>query len=231
MTATRRVLTVPILMYHYISTPPDRADKYRLDLSVTPDRFEAQLRYLKEHGFTSVTLFDLYNHLNTGAPLPPKPVVLTFDDGHRDAYEYAFPLLRRYGLHGTFFIISDLAHVSHPAYLTWDMIAEMAAAGMRIESHSRSHPDLRQRSYDELVWQILGPIEGIQAYTGWRSHFFCYPSGRYDDDAIAVLKSADVWAAVTTESGRRQTLANAMTWPRLRVHGGTSLADFAGLVE
>jgi len=218
-------------MYHYISTPPQGADKYRRDLSVTPEQFERQLKYLSDRGFTSVSLFDLYAHLNNGAPLPAKPVVLTFDDGYRDAHEQAFPLLLKYGFSGTFFIISDLIHINHPAYLTWDMVKEMAAAGMSVESHSRSHPDMRDRSYEYLVWQILGPIEGIQAYTGRRPHFFCYPSGKHDRDAVAVLKSADTWAAVTTEAGRKQTLADSMTWPRVRIHGGTTIAEFAKLVE
>lgn len=229
--AHRRVLTVPILMYHYISVPPPGADKYRVDLSVPPDKFEEQLAYLAENGFSTVSLYALLDHLSTGAPLPPRPVVLTFDDGYRDNYENAFPLLKKYGFTGTFFVVSDFINAGRPEYMTWDMAREMAEAGMSIESHSRTHPDLRGRSFQFLVWEILGPIEAITHHTGQRPHFFCYPAGKYDRNAIAVLESVETWAAVTTQPGRRQTLDTAMTWPRLRVHGGGSLRDFARLVH
>ena len=132
---------------------------------------------------------------------------------------------------GTFFIVSDFVNNGYPAFLTWDMIKEMAAAGMGIESHSRTHPDLRNRSIDYLVWQILGPIESITAYTGKRPHFFCYPSGDYDDTVIRVLKSADVWGAVTTYSGADHGLGDAMTWTRIRIRGTTTLGQFAELVK
>ncbi len=229
--AHRRVLSAPILMYHYISVPPAGADKYRVDLSVSPDMFDQQLAYLAENGFATVSLHDLLAHLSAGAPLPPRPVVLTFDDGYRDNYENAFPLLRKYGFTGTFFVVSDFINAGRPEYMTWEMLREMAEAGMSIESHSRTHPDLRGRSFQFLVWEILGPIEAITHHTGRRPHFFCYPAGKYDRDVIAVLASVETWAAVTTNPGRRQTLDTAMTWPRVRVHGGGSLRDFARLVH
>ena len=225
------MLTVPILMYHYISAPPPGADRYRLDLSVAPEQFEQHLHYLATNGFSTVSLFDLLRHLNTGAPLPARPVVLTFDDGYRDNYDNAFPLLKKYGFTGTFFVVSDFVNSGRPEFLTWEMAREMSEAGMSIESHSRTHPDLRGRSFQSLVWEILGPIEAITYYTGQRPHFFCYPSGKYDRDSIAVLKSVETWAAVTTNPGRLQTLENAMTWPRVRVHGGASADAFAALVR
>jgi peptidoglycan/xylan/chitin deacetylase (PgdA/CDA1 family) len=229
--AASRSAKVPILMYHYISTLPADADKYRLDLSVAPEDFESQLKYLADNGYHTVSLYDVYNDLSTGAALPAQPVVLTFDDGYRDAYDFAFPLLTKYGFTGTFFIVSEFIDKADSDYLTWPMIQEMSAAGMSIESHSRSHIDLRGRSFQDLVWQLLGPIESITAYTGKRPHFFCYPSGRYDDAVMRVLKSVETWAAVTTQYGANETLSNAMTWPRIRVHGGATAKDFAALLR
>ncbi len=230
MAPTRKAV-VPILMYHYISVPPDKNDRIRLDLSVTPANFDDQLNYLATYSYTTVSLYDVYDYLATGASLPPRPIVLTFDDGYRDAYENAFPLLRKYHMTGTFFVISDFSSSGNPAYMDWAMIQEMSSAGMSIESHTRSHPDLRNRPNDFLVYQILGPIEAISAYTGRRPHFFCYPSGRYDDAAIRVLASADTWAAVTTQYGTAHTLVGAMTWTRVRIHGSTTLPEFTYLVK
>jgi peptidoglycan/xylan/chitin deacetylase (PgdA/CDA1 family) len=221
---------VPVLMYHYVSAPPAKADKYRIDLSVTPENFEAQLQYLKANGFTTVSLANVYSHLSNGMPLPAKPVVLTFDDGHRDAYTHAFPLLKKYGMTGTFFIVTDFINYKDPEYLTWDMVKAMSQAGMSIESHSRTHKDMRRRSNAFLVWEILGPIEQISAFTGKRPYFFCYPGGQYDQAVIDVLRSAGTRAAVTTRQGSTYTLASAMTWPRLRVRHNTTLAQFASLV-
>lgn len=229
--AAQRVAHVPILMYHYISTPPVSADQYRRDLSVSPDRFEAQLKYLAENGYTTICLEDLYNYLARGSSLPSKPVILTFDDGHRDAYEVAFPLLMKYKMKGTFFIVTDFINSGNPAYVSWEMVKVMSRAGMRIESHSRTHMDLRGRSFQTLVWEILGPIEAITAYTGRRPLFFCYPSGKYDADVLRVLASVNTWAALTTEYGATYRLDNAMVWPRLRIHGATTVEEFAVMIR
>lgn len=222
---------VPILMYHYISTPPDDADVYRLDLSINPTQFEKELSFLSENGYRTISLYDLYGHLALSATLPAKPIILTFDDGYRDAYTNAFPLLKKYGMTGTFFIVSDFINSNNPSYLTWDMVKEMSAAGMGIESHTRTHPDMRNRSNEFLVWQVLGPIEAITAYTGKRPHFFCYPSGRYDDAVIRVLKSADVWGAVTTQFGTVHSLDDAMTWTRVRMHGTTTIEQLQAMLR
>jgi peptidoglycan/xylan/chitin deacetylase (PgdA/CDA1 family) len=130
-------------MYHYISVPPPDADRYRLDLSVTPENMDAQMGWLAENGYATITLQELLYHLTLGWPLPERPVVLTFDDGYRDAFENAFPILQKYGFVGTFFIITDRVTFGEPAYATWDQIVEMHNAGMDIQSHTRTHPDLR----------------------------------------------------------------------------------------
>lgn len=222
---------LPVLMYHYVSVPPANADKYRLDLSVTPAAFEAQLKYLKDNGFTTISLQDLHDYLSKGKPLPAKPIALTFDDGHLDAYANAFPLLKKYGMTGTFFVVTDFINYKDPEYVTWEMVKAMSRAGMSIESHSRTHKDMRNRGNAFLVWEILGPIEQITAFTGKRPYFFCYPGGQYDQAVINVLRSAGTLAAVTTHPGSTYTLANAMTWPRLRVRNTTTIAQFASLVE
>lgn len=222
---------VPILMYHYISEPPPGADRMRLDLTVTPENFRAQLQYLADAGYHTITLSDLYLYLTRGIPLPDKPVILTFDDGYRDAYEVVFPMLLEYGFTGTFFVLATPAHFESPGYMTWAQMKEMADAGMDIEAHGRDHVDLRRRSYEYLVYQILGIQEAIYYHTGRLPRFFCYPSGRYDDDVIAVLKSAGYWGAVTTEWGNTHSLDNIFTMPRIRVRGSDTLASFVKKLE
>lgn len=222
---------VPVLMYHYISELPADADRYRRDLTVTPENFRAQLQYLAGAGYTAITLTDLYLHLTEGYPLPEKPVVLTFDDGYRDAYEIAFPILLEFGFSGTFFVLATPAHYEWEPYLTWSQMKEMAETGMEIQGHGRDHVDLRGRSYDYLVYQILGIQEAISYHIGQPARFFCYPSGEYDGDVIAVLKSAGFWGAVTTEWGQTHTRESLFVMPRIRIRRSTTLASFIGYLE
>ena len=158
-------------MYHYLSEPPPGADVYRIDLSVSPELFAQHLDLLQAAGYTTVSLYDLADFLAHGTPLPPQPVIITFDDGYRDNYENAFPLLRARGMKATFFVISDFMDEERPEYLTWDMAREMLAAGMSIESHGRNHFSLAKRDDDFLVWQALGSLETIQYELGVRPRF------------------------------------------------------------
>ena len=226
-----RTVRVPILMYHYISEPPDPWDRMRTDLSVSPARFEEHLAYLAENGYQSITLDDLARALQVGSPLPPKPVILTFDDGHRDHYTEAFPLLQRYGYTGTFFVVTSLLDEERPDYLSWEQVTEMHAAGMTVAPHSYTHPDLTGRAVDYLVWQILGSKEAIEARTGETVRFFCYPLGRYDETVIEVLRSLDFWGAVLTEQGIDHGNGDLYTLRRVRVHGGYGAAELAKAIE
>ncbi len=218
-------------MYHYVSELPSDADHYRINLTVVPEKFEAQLRYLKEHGYATVTLADIYEALTVGKPLPDKPVVLTFDDGYKDAYVNVLPLLQKYGFVGVFFVLATPAHYEAPNYLTWNQIKAMSDAGMSMQAHGRDHVDLTGRDYDFLVYQILGAKEAVEAHTGRPVRFFCYPSGRYDEDVAAVVASAGYFGAVTTEWGNTQRLDNRYAWPRIRIQGPWSLETFAGILE
>src|SRR5260221_4335197 len=171
-------------MYYYNSNPPPGADKYRVDLSVTPDNFDTQLRWLKDHDYQTITPDDLYAALEGGRKLPTHPILLTFDDGYDDAYRNAYPLLQKYGFSGTFFLITNFIDEGRSGYLNWDQVKEMSDAWMSMQSHSRDQLDMRNRDHDWLVYQILAPQETIEAHTGVRPRFFCYPSGEFDDSLM-----------------------------------------------
>ncbi len=226
-TAEGLTLAVPILMYHYLSAPPSNADIIRRDLSVTPDQFEAHLAYLRQAGYESVSLEQLAYALTQQAPLPPKPIILTFDDGYRDHYENAFPLLRKYGYTATFFIFTEPIDTYNVDYLTWEMVIEMHQAGMEFGSHSYRHSDLSGRDTDFLVYEILGSKEAIEQRIGEPVRFFSYPAGRYDDLTIQVLASANFWGAVTTQWGIEQSYKRRFETPRIRIRGNDTAEDVA----
>lgn len=218
---------VPILMYHYISEPPPGSDAIRQDLSVTPAQFEAHLAYLRQAGYESITMKELAYALSGQTTLPPKPVIISFDDGYRDNYENAFPLLQRYGYTGIFFVFTQVIDTYNVSYLTWEMVVEMHRAGMEFGSHSYRHSDLSGKDVDFLVYEILGSKEAIEARIQEPVRFFSYPSGRYDDLAVKVVESANFWGAVTTEWGIEQSFAGRFAMPRLRVRGNDTVENLA----
>jgi len=146
-----REFQVPVLMYHHLALP----GQYPLKNNsvVTPDMFEAQMKALKEAGFTAISLSRLRTYLAEGQPLPPRPVVITFDDGYESNYVYAFPVLKRYGHKATINIVvkSTLEAVANSVYgtagvgfdagkqthLTWAQMKEMVDSGLvEVQSHT-----------------------------------------------------------------------------------------------
>ncbi len=228
---TLRQVHVPILMYHYISPLPGDADEFRVGLTVEPHIFRGHLQYLYDAGYTTISLYDLHAALMIGAPLPPQPIILTFDDGHLDHYTEAFPVLQEFGFTATFFIIADRVDMNDPAYMTWGQIREMAAAGMNMEGHTKTHRELTGRDLDFLVYEIIGSMESVAAHTEQPAHMFAYPAGRYDDFTLEIIRTMPVWVAVTTEYGAYHTSDALLELPRLRVTGNMGAAGLDHLLR
>lgn len=220
-----RKLTVPILMYHYLSTPPPGADAIRRDLSVSPELFESHLAYLRQAGYQTISFEDLIYALSQEGELPNNAIIITFDDGYRDNYVNAFPLLRKYGYTATFFVFTQPIDTYNVDYLTWEMVIEMHQAGMEFGSHSYRHSDLSNKDVDFLVYEILGSKEAIEERIQEPVRFFSYPAGRYDDLTIRVLESAHFWGAVTTRWGAEHSHDTRFEMARIRVRGSDTVDD------
>lgn len=224
-------LEVPILMYHYISEPPEGADKYRLDLSTSPALFQQQMAYLSDNGYEAVDLYDLTLAIVDKGQLPAKPVILTFDDGYRDNYENAFPVLRELGFNATFFVATEFIDQNNPDYMSWTMIEELAAAGMRIEPHSKTHPDLTIQERDFIIWEVQGSLETIASHIGYRPRYFAYPGGRYNVEVQQIMAELDFWGAVTTTNGNWHGFNDRFEWGRVRMRNTTSPAELGALIN
>lgn len=226
----QRLVEVPILMYHYISQPPPGANAIRRDLSMSPELFASHLQALNKAGYQSTSLRALFDHLMRGQPLPPKPIIITIDDGYADAYVNAFPLLQEYGFTASFFVITDFVNEERAEHVSWEQLREMAAAGMEIGCHSRNHPDLRGQSVDYLVWQALGCKESIELELGFHPRFISYPSGGYDQRTIDVFHSAHYWGGLTSHQGTYQSSNHPFELKRLRVRGYHTADDLMYLL-
>lgn len=219
-------------MYHYVSVPPAEANAIRLDLSVPPDVFEQEMRFLNEQGYQTIQLRDLVNYFEMGAPLPPKPIVLTFDDGYADQYINVFPTLKDYGFTGTFFIITQFADMQANGYMTWEQIQELATNGMEIGTHTIDHrANLARLNVNTQRRAIQPARDALQKYLPNALPIFAYPAGSYDHTTLDLLQELGYAAAVTTRQGVLQSSAQLFELKRVRVRGAWNITQFAYWLE
>jgi peptidoglycan/xylan/chitin deacetylase (PgdA/CDA1 family) len=223
----KRSARIPILMFHHIAVPAPGTDAVGVDLTVPPQVFEAEIKFLFDRGFHTIHLTDVANYLLEGESLPPKPIVITFDDGYDDNYINAFPTLKDFGFVGTFFIISDRPDGSVPGYMTWGQIGEMAANGMEIGSHSRDHRYNLGQISSAAQWAEIKPsYDAIIKHFPNQPPIFAYPSGSYNATTLGFLRQLGYVAAVTTMQGVTQTAASLLELPRVRIRGEWSIDQF-----
>ncbi|MBI5413816.1 polysaccharide deacetylase family protein [Candidatus Peregrinibacteria bacterium] len=213
-------LWVPVIVYHHIGTAPSNLSSADQSMFIKPEWFEKHVKYLKDNGFETIHFSDLDIYFNKGTPLPVKrPVIISFDDGNGTGYTKAFPILQKYGMTGTYFVITN--YVGHGSHLTWDQIKEMGAAGMEIGSHTLSHPFLTKslRLKEELVQskKILEDNLGVTIST------FAYPYGIYDEKTVALAKEAGYTTARSFTTGNGISTGNLFEIPVVRIYANIGL--------
>ena len=211
---------VPIIMYHGILKDPKRAGPY----VITPDTFEGDLRYLQEHGYTTVVMQDLIDYVDEGRPLPKKPILLTFDDGFYNNYVYAYPLLKQYharmvlspvGRYTDEYSASGEENANY-SYVTWDRIREMMQSGLvEIQNHSydmhandTAHRKGAKKTAGETLDQYRKALtddvtkmqQRMQEMTGYQPTTFTYPLGAVSRESLPILKDLGFRATLVCES-------------------------------
>lgn len=212
---------VPVLMYHSISTNPSNS------LCVSEKDFAAQMEWLKSQNYHTITVEQLNNALTKGTALPEKPVLITFDDGYRDNYIAAWPILKQNGLVGTFFIISNAIV---PSRIDWDELKDLIKHGNSIGSHTVNHLDLRTLSESQQESELRDSKKIMEERLGIKIISFCYPAGKYNKTTLSLLKKHDYKMAFTTDSGRVHTGDDMLELSRVRISGGMSLSSFKYLL-
>jgi peptidoglycan/xylan/chitin deacetylase (PgdA/CDA1 family) len=214
--AAPRGEAVPVLMYHEIGVGQD---VFARGLEVSPASFTAQVDWLARTGHHAVTLDALYRHWTTGAPLPSKPVVLTFDDGYRSDVTVAMPVLRAHGWAGVLNLqIGNLV----PA-----QVRRLIAAGWEIDSHTFTHPDLTRVDGARLEHEVAASRTWIRDLYGVPVLFFCYPAGRFDARVVDAVRRAGYVGATTTLEGPASPANGMWTLHRVRVGGGEGVGALA----
>lgn len=212
---------VPVFMYHHVN--PNAGDL----VTVTPEVFEGQMRCLRDGGYRSLTPDDLVAHLRGGA-VPKKSVAVTFDDGWLDNYLFAFPVLKKYGVRASIFLVTGRVDRASPGgreagspvpthreskelvragtprrvVLNWDHVREMAGSGLvEFFSHTVTHPRCDTLSADGLLDELRGSREAVEERTGRPCRYLCWPYGRTSVEAVETAKQVGYHAAFTTKHG------------------------------
>ena len=200
----RESIRVPILVYHSVRPHIPKESSYQEVYDITPELLRRQLEYLKENGYTAISFDMLADYFDTGALLPKKPVILSFDDGWGNQFEYAFPLLKEFKTTATFFIFTNA--INRGNHLTWDELKEMRRAGISIEAHTKTHPYLQKiTDTEELAREIAGSKKVLEDELGGEIISFAYPFGVYNDTSIVEIKKAGFRTARTLRAGAVQS--------------------------
>lgn len=199
----------PFIFYHHISNPPEDA---RIRGGYTPlKRFAKQMAFLKKQGFIFYTASELIEHFQEHGSFPPGGLAITFDDGWKDNYENAFPVLRELGIKATIFLIpSCIGQVSTKAlsegesgraHLSLEEIMEMSEHGIEFGSHTLNHKLLHLIPLDEVKFEVEESKRQIEALLGKPCKVFAYPGGHFNDGARQLAEGAGYTAAFTTIYG------------------------------
>lgn len=193
---------VPVLCYHQIRNWRAGDSKSAKDIIVPVDLFRSHMKILKDSGYQTILPDQLYEYLAYGTPLPPKPVMLTFDDTDIDQYTEAWPIMKEYGFKGVFFVMTVSIN-RRPRYMTTEEIKELSDEGNVIASHTWNHERVPSYTTDEQwATQIEGPKKKIEEITGKPAEYFAYPFGLWDRKAIPELKKRGVKAAFILSTKR-----------------------------
>ena len=216
---------VPILIYHairpYVPTDTKGARRW----IATPKALEAELAWLRDNSYTSVSFEALEAHLTRGAPLPARPVIISFDDVWQSQYVTAAPLLRKYGFTATFFVW--VRAVGRPHHMSWDEIRELDAQGMEIGCHTLTHLILPKLKDDgKLRSEIVAARDLIAAHLRHPVTSFAYPFGQYDERVVQAARDAGFTSARSTWPGVYHTKDGLLSLTGLiRTENASNLED------
>lgn len=225
---------VPILMYHEIAPPTQTRSR----LAVSPENFAAQLGYLRSAGFTTLTAAELSARLTTGAGrLPDRPIVLTFDDGYADFHRQAMPVLAQHGFTATVFVTTgweqdaDMRPFAPGRMLTRTQLAEVAAAGIELGAHTRSHPQLDLLPEPLVQEELCSSKRWLEDELGLAVTGLAYPFGYSSALVRQVARSVGYRYAHAVDNRTTDAEADLFLQPRLTIRRATTLPEFRRLAD
>lgn len=229
-------MSIPILMYHSVS---DRPAPETRSLAVRPADLADQLGHLRDRGFSPLTFSALVNALrDENHALPPRPIVITFDDGYADFHAEALPILDQYGFPATVFLTTGwlddagLNAAGRPLdrMLTWSQVKEAAAHGVELAGHSHSHPQLDQIGDDALHEELSRNKALLEDELGRPVTTMAYPYGYFNARVRQAVTTAKYEAACAVNNTLAAERHDRFAMPRLTVGRSTTMAKFEAAV-
>lgn len=199
---------VIILAYHKVD---DSNEQY----SISPAEFERQISYLAESGYHTISLKDMYEAFSKNQKLPAKSIVITFDDGYKDNLENALPIMEKYGMKGTVFVLAG--SVGQPDYLSWQDIKKMQSQKTEIGSHTFSHYNLSELDSGQQIEELKTSKTVLEEKLGTKIDFLAYPFGAYNKSAIEGLQKSGYLGACTGKYGLNTDKTNLYLLKRVNV--------------
>lgn len=227
-------LNVPILCYHNLN--PTRPGS----MNMTPDHFESQIKWLKSNGFTIIPLKDAVAYLQgERAALPPKAVVISFDDGWASVYTYLYPIVKKYHFPVTLFIYPETISTGKHA-LTWNQLKELQGTGLfDIQGHTYSHPNFKQekrRMSDEQFAKFVNnelahSKKILEEKMGTKITLLAWPFGIYDDYLEKQAANAGYTMAFSIDARTAHRGYRPMSQPRYMIVAGQTEKTFERIAD
>lgn len=212
-------LRVPVLVYHHIAKAPANTAAAAKSFFIEPQWLEKHLQYLKENGFETIGFADITAHFEYGMPLPARPVIISFDDGYKNVFDNAFPLLKKYNMRGTFYVITKL--LDKPNRMTWEQLAELRDSGMEIGSHTLWHPYLTKSG--KVKQEIADSQKILEEKLNITVTTFAYPYGISNSRIENLVKEAGYKTGRSYADGDGITHENLFRIPVIRIYANVGL--------
>jgi GT2 family glycosyltransferase/peptidoglycan/xylan/chitin deacetylase (PgdA/CDA1 family) len=224
---------LPVLLYHNVGRVLETGFS---GLTIAPDRFERQMRWLAARGYAAIRASDWIAWAIRGVPLPPKPVLLTCDDGYADLVAFAFPVLRQLGYTAEVFVVSRFlgetnawdhgGQIGSHALMTPRDIKSWSMNGICFGAHTRTHPNLNSLPETAIQFEIEGSSEDLAEILGKAPLAFAYPYG-YNNATIKDVARRFFQCAFSVDEGFNTLSTDLFSLKRLWIPHDRSLLDFA----
>lgn len=194
---------VPVLCYHLIRDfRPGESERMK-GYIVTPAEFADQMKTLADSGYQTILPDQLYNYLTRGASIPPKPIMITFDDTHEEHYTIGSAELKKHGFKGVYFIMT--ISINRPRYMTQQQIKDLSDSGSVIACHTWDHHMVTKYQGADWDTQFVKPRKRLEEITGKPVNYFAYPFGLWNMTAVEELKKRNYKLAFILSTKRDST--------------------------
>jgi len=218
--------TVPVLMYHNIGYK--EGDSF----FVTPENFLRQMEYIRDRGYEVITLDRLVESIKNKERIKRNKVVITFDDGYKDNFQYAYPVLKKLGFPASVFLVTNNMGKkftqTDKEFMSWDEVKVMSENRISFGAHTKTHCELGKIINEEGVFEeISGSKKDIETRTGAAVDYFCYPGGAFSEKAKELVVKAGYKGACTTNRGYAKVHSDVYELKRIKVTNSDTNKPFS----